>query len=242
MPERLQKLIARAGLTSRRTAEKLILSGRVRVNGHVIRTLGTKADPEVDRIEVDGKALRFPQAHLYLMLNKPRGYVTTAADPKGRRTVYALLKAVRQRVVPVGRLPYDAEGLLLLTSDGEFADTILRSRLPQTLWLKVKGTLAEAEQAKLVRAATQHGETSFLWKRVKAGANPWYETRLAGPRDDWLRNQLFRLGHPVEKLKRVALSSLFISDLPVGAFRSLTDAEQRRLLQEARAARKAMAE
>jgi len=242
MPERLQKLIARAGLASRRTAEKLILSGRVRVNGRVITALGTKADPEVDRIEVDGKPLRFPQTQLYLMLNKPRGYVTTAADPKGRRTIYTLLKAVRQRVVPIGRLPYDAEGLLLLTSDGEFADAILRSRLPQTFWLKVKGTLTEEEQTKLVRAATRHGEITFLWKCVKVGANPWYETRLANPRDDWLRDWLFRLGHPVEKLKRVALGSLSVFDLPLGAFRLLTTVECRRLLQEARLGRKVMAE
>ncbi len=242
MPERLQKLIARAGLASRRTAEKLILAGRVRVNGRVVTALGTKADPEVDRIELDGKLLRFPQTQLYLLLNKPRGYVTTASDPEGRPTIYALLKGVRQRVFPVGRLPYDAEGLLLLTSDGEFAAAILRSGLPQTLWLKVKGRLVEDEQAKLARAAARRREASFLWKCVKAGANPWYETRLATPREDWLRDWLFRLGHPVERLRRVALGSLSVSGLPVGAFRPLTEAERRRLLQETRALRKALAD
>ena len=118
MLERLQKIIARAGVTSRRKAEELIIQGRVTVNGKVMRELGSKADAERDHIKVDGKLLRLKQPQVYLMLNKPKGYVTTLADPERRPTVLDLLKGVRQRVFPVGRLDYDTEGLLLLTNDG----------------------------------------------------------------------------------------------------------------------------
>lgn len=234
MAERLQKLIARAGLASRRTAELWILSGRVRVNGRVVTALGTRADPAHDRIQVDDSRLRFPRTQVYLMLHKPRGTMTTAADTQGRRTVYALLPRLLQRVFSVGRLPYDTEGLLLMTSDGAFADTLLRGGLPQTYWLKVKGPLSAAEQAKLKRAAERRGEQAFSCRQVKAGANPWYEVVLSAPRQDWLRDWLFRLGHPVEKLRRIALGSLALGDLPVGACRSLTEGERQRLVEEAR--------
>ncbi|MGH9788071.1 MAG: pseudouridine synthase, partial [Candidatus Acidiferrales bacterium] len=141
MPERLQKLIARAGIASRRQAELLIQSGAVRVNGEVVKTLGTKADPTRDRIQVGSRLLRFPERPLYLLLHKPRGTVTTATDPQRRRTVFHFLPGIRERVFSVGRLPYEVEGLLILTSDGEFADALLRGRLPQTYQFKVKGAL-----------------------------------------------------------------------------------------------------
>ncbi|MFQ5817317.1 MAG: pseudouridine synthase [Terriglobia bacterium] len=232
MAERLQKLIARAGLVSRRTAESWILSGRVRVNGRVVTTLGSKADPACDRVEVDDTVLRFSRTHAYLMLHKPRGTVTTAADTQGRPTILDLLRRVPQRVFPVGRLPYEAEGLLLLTSDGAFADALLRAHLPQTFWLKVKGHLSQKEQAKLARVARRRGERTFSWKQVKPGPNPWYEAVLRAPRQDWLRAWLFRLGHPVEKLKRVAIGRLALGNLPVASVRALSETERRRLLKE----------
>ncbi|MFQ5926109.1 MAG: pseudouridine synthase [Terriglobia bacterium] len=234
MAERLQKLIARAGLASRRTAEAWILSGRVRVNGRVVTTLGSKADPAGDRIEVDGSPLRFPRAHAYLMLHKPRGTLTTAADTQRGRTLSHLLRRVPQRVFSVGRLPYRAEGLLLLTSDGTFAAALLRAHLPQTFWLKVKGRLSREEEAKLVRIAQRRGERSFSWKQVKRGPNPWYEAVLSAPQQDWLRAWLFHSGHPVEKLKRVAVGRLALGDLPAGAFRVLSETERRHLLTETR--------
>ncbi len=226
MPERLQKLIARAGIASRRQAELLIQAGEVRVNGEVVTALGAKADPAQDRIQVGGRLLRFPERPLYLLLNKPRGVVTTGNDPEGRRTVFHLLKGIRQRVFSVGRLPFEVEGLLLLTSDGEFADVLLRGRLPQTYWFKVKGTLAPAGLARVERQAGRA-------KLVKPGPNPWYEVALTEPRGDRLRTALFRLGHPVEKLRRVALGSLRDPGLKPGEFRELTEKEVQRLRREA---------
>src|ERR1700682_4875790 len=119
--ERLQKIISQAGIASRRAAEQLMLEGRVTVNGDTIRELGTKADPSRDDIRVDGRRIKIPERHLYLLLNKPRGYVTTRSDPQKRPTVIDLLHGVREYVYPVGRLDYDSEGLLLLTNDGELA-------------------------------------------------------------------------------------------------------------------------
>lgn len=232
MAERLQKLIARAGLASRRAAEALILSGRVRVNRRVVTTLGTKADPARDLIQVDDVVLRFREKTVYLVVNKPRGMLTDAhAD--GRPTIYRLLRGLRERVFPVGRLPYEAEGLLLLTNDGEFADALLRAHVPQTFWFKIKGPLREEEVSRLARLAARRNERSFSLKQVKSGPNPWYEVVLRAPRQDWLRNWLFRSGHPVEKVKRVGVGSLRLRELPAGHFRALTEAERRRLLEEA---------
>lgn len=232
MSERLQKLLARAGIASRRTAEDLIRAGAVCVNGRVAR-LGEKADPERDRVEVEGRLLRFPQRHVYLLLNKPRGAVCTASDPQGRPTVFNLLKGVRQRVFTVGRLPFDVEGLLVLTSDGAFSDRLLRGRLPQTYRVKIKGSLSESETAALEKTAARHQAEPLDLQRVKPGANPWYEVTLVEPREDWLRTFFFRLGHPVEKLKRVALGSLRDPRLALGRYRELKAAEVEQLLREA---------
>jgi 23S rRNA pseudouridine2605 synthase len=232
MPERLQKLIARAGIASRRTAEKLIEAGAVRVNGRVVSELGAKADPERDRIEVEGRLLRFPKRDSYLVLNKPRGTVTTASDPEGRPTIFQRLRGLPQRMFPVGRLPYEVEGLLLLTSDGAFADAVLRGRLPQSYQLKLKGALTPAELATAREKAARRGPAGFELKLVKPGANPWYEAMLTEPRQDWLRTIFFRLGHPVEKVKRVGLGSLRLGGLRAGEFRELTNQEVERLRQE----------
>jgi pseudouridine synthase len=239
MPERLQKLIARAGIASRRQAELLIQSGAVRVNGEVVKTLGTKADPARDRIQVGSRLLRFPERPLYLLLHKPRGTVTTASDPQRRRTVFHFLPGIRERVFSVGRLPYEVEGLLILTSDGEFADALLRGRLPQTYWFKVKGALEPEVLARLERQAGRARLRQGFGgqaKAVKPGANPWYEVTLTEPRGDRLRTALFRSGHPVEKLKRVALGSLRDTRLRPGEFRELTEKEVQRLRREARPA------
>lgn len=230
--ERLQKLIARAGLASRRTAGAFILSGRVRVNGRVVTTPGMRADPVRDRIYVDDTLVRIPRTYVYVMLHKPQATVTTAADPQGRRTVGSLMRALQARVFPVGRLPYDVQGLLLLTNDGDFADMVLRAHLPQTFWLKVKGRLTKEEEAKLVRVAARRGEKAFSWKLVKEGANPWYEAVLSAPRQDWLRDWLGRRGHSVEKLRRVGIGTLQLGGLPVGGYRHLTQAERNDLLAE----------
>ena len=237
MPERLQKLIARAGIASRRQAELLIQSGAVRVNGEVVKTLGTKADPARDRIQVGSRLLRFPERPVYLLLHKPRATVTTATDPQRRRTVFHFLPGIRERVFSVGRLPYEVEGLLILTSDGEFADALLRGRLPQTYWFKVKGALEPEVLARLERQAGRARLRQGFGgqaKAVKPGANPWYEVTLTEPRGDRLRTALFRSGHPVEKLRRVALGSLRDTRLRPGEVRELTEKEVQRLRREAR--------
>src|SRR5215475_6042992 len=149
--ERLQKIIAAAGIASRRAAEKLITSGAVELNGQIVTELGTKADPDRDHIRVNGKLLRGPERHIYLLMNKPKGYVTTVHDPEGRPTVMDLLRGIRVRVYPVGRLDYASEGLLLLTNDGELAQGLMKasSHVPKTYVVKVAGSPDEAGLEKL---------------------------------------------------------------------------------------------
>ena len=157
--ERLQKIISRAGVTSRRKAEELILEGRVSVDGVVVRELGTKADPATAQIRVGSKPLRPPRNIVYLALNKPRECVTTLSDPEGRPTVMDFLKGVKERVYPVGRLDYHTEGLLLLTNDGDFANRIISaaSGIPKTYWVKVAGTPAGEDLEKLRRGIVIEG-------------------------------------------------------------------------------------
>jgi 23S rRNA pseudouridine2605 synthase len=151
--ERLQKIIAAAGIASRRRAEEFITSGRVSVNGQIVSELGSKADPECDHIRVDGKLLRGPERHVYLVLNKPKGYVTTVTDPEGRPTVMNLVRGINARVYPVGRLDYLSEGLLLMTNDGALVERLMHasSKVPKTYWVKVSGTPPEDAIEKLRR-------------------------------------------------------------------------------------------
>src|SRR3954464_13996991 len=151
--ERLQKIIAAAGIASRRAAEKLITGGAVSVNGQIVTELGSKADLERDHIRVNGKLLHGPERHIYLLMNKPKGYVTTVHDPEGRPTVMDLLRGIRTRVYPVGRLDYASEGLLLLTNDGELAQGLMKasSHVPKTYVVKVAGTPDESGLEKLRR-------------------------------------------------------------------------------------------
>src|SRR5450432_1108262 len=149
MPEdRLQKILSQAGVASRRQAEKIMLEGRVTVNGTVVTELGTKASLETDHIKVDGKLIRAPKNQIYIILNKPNNTMTTVSDPEGRATVMDCLRGVKERVYPVGRLDYHSEGLLLLTSDGEFANAITSSayHIPKTYLVKVNGTLSSEQE------------------------------------------------------------------------------------------------
>lgn len=161
--ERLQKIIAAAGITSRRNAEKLIASGAVSVNGQIVTELGSKADPERDHIRVNGKLLRGPERHVYLLMNKPKGYVTTMADPEGRPTVMDLLRGIRVRVYPVGRLDYASEGLLLLTNDGELAHKLMKaaSHVPKVYVVKVAGVPDESGLEKIRRGLSIPTDSKF---------------------------------------------------------------------------------
>ena len=221
MEERLQKIIARAGIASRRRAEELITSGLVTVNGRVVTELGTKADRERDHIKVSGKLLRPETAeHIYLLLHKPPEVVSTMSDPEGRPSLRGLLHGVSERVYPVGRLEYHASGLLLLTNDGEFANRILQSHhLPQTYQMKLKSLLSFAEIEALER------ETGVRILRQRGKDSPWYEVTLSGPRQDALRTRLFQSGHPVEKIKRVRIGNFELGGLAPGHFREMSAGE-----------------
>lgn len=224
MDERLQKLIARAGVASRRHAEQLILAGHVTVNGKVVTELGSKADPERDAVKVNGKLLRFPARKIYLALNKPAECVATMSDPEGRKTLRDCLRGAPGNVFPVGRLDYHSEGLVLLMSDGELASRLLKvsKRLPQTFWIKVKGPLNEQE----IREVRQAAQARLGPLKGKGMApNPWYEATFTEVKKDLLRQTLARLGHPVEKMRRVQLGSLVLGNLKAGEYRELSGEE-----------------
>lgn len=236
--ERLQKIIAAAGIASRRKAEELITSGHVKVNGTTVTELGTKADAETDHIRVNGKLLQpHEQRHAYFLLNKPKGYVTTMSDPEKRPTVMDLVRGVKGRVYPVGRLDYASEGLLLLTNDGELANRLMKaaSHVAKTYLVKVAGTPTEDALEKLrkgVSIATDDGKrvrTSPSSVRVvKEAANPWYEITLIEGRNRQIRRMFEAVGHHVEKIKRVRYGPLTL-DVPPGEFRPLTLREVERL-------------
>src|SRR5260370_12907078 len=184
MPEeRLQKRVAHAGVSSRRKGEQLILEGRVTVNGAVVTDLGTKADPDQDHIKVDGKRVKAPEKPVYLALHKPKNCMTTVSDPEGRPTVMGLLRGVKARVYPVGRLDYQSEGLLLLTNDGEFAKRITASSTPvhKTYIVKLYGALSAEQEEKFREGIAAEGKRTppAGLKMIRRAENPWYELRLS---------------------------------------------------------------
>ena len=227
--ERLQKIIANAGVTSRRKAEELILEGRVTVNGAVITELGSKADIERDHIKVDGRLLHAPKSHVYLALNKPRNYVTTVHDPERRATVMDLIKGVKERVYPVGRLDYASEGLLLLTNDGELANvlTSARNHVPKIYLVKVNGTLSSDQEEQFRAGIPLSGRRTAPagLKLTRRAENPWYEVRLIEGRTNQIRIMFRHFGFLVEKLKRVRIGPLDLGDLAPGEFRWLSPRE-----------------
>jgi 23S rRNA pseudouridine2605 synthase len=240
MEVRLQKLIAGSGLASRRKAEMLIAAGRVTVNGAVVTALGTRVDPDRDHVKVDGKHLRAAQPFVYLILNKPTHVMSTLDDPGGRTTVKQFLHGVSVRVFPVGRLDFDSEGLMLLTNNGELAQTLLHPRyhVPRTYLIKVKGVLAEDEIGQLQRGVRlQDGMTgpATVKKIRKAEQNSWLEITIREGRKHQVKRMLEAVGHPVIKLVRVRMGPLSLGGLEPGEFRFLTDREAnalRALLEE----------
>lgn len=217
MQERLQKIIARAGIASRRHAEELIQSGFVTVNGQIVTELGSKADESTDHIKVSGKLLRPEKGRVYLVLNKPPEVVSTMSDPEGRRSLQDLLHGVPLRVFPVGRLEYHSTGLVFLTNDGELANRMLKAHhLKQSYLLKLKTLLTFEEIEQLART------TGARISRLRGKESPWYEVTLSEARRDALRNKLFQTGHPVEKIKRIRLGSLELGSLQPGEHRTLS--------------------
>ena len=249
--ERLQKIMAAAGIASRRKAEELITQGRVAVNGQIVTELGSKADPERDHIKVDGKPLHLSDRHIYLLLNKPKGYVTTLSDPEGRPTVMDLVKSAGGRVYPVGRLDYASEGLLLLTNDGELANYLTRaaSHVPKTYLVKVSGRPTEENIEKLRRGirigrrpgAQNRGGDAVLTapsqvRLMKEAENPWYEVTLHEGKNRQIRRMFEEIGHHVEKIKRIRYGPLTL-DVEPSQFRHLASNEVHALRRPAAAKR-----
>lgn len=227
---RLQKAIADSGLCSRRKAEELIEQGRVTVNGQVVRQRGTKVDLRRDHVKVDGHHLKPVPPQAFVMLNKPAGCVSTLSDPEGRPSIASLLRGVRLRVFPVGRLDFDAEGLVLLTNDGHLAHALLHPRyhVPKTYLIKVKGVLSPDEIKELETGVVlEDGKTApaHVRKVRKAEANSWIDLTIHEGRKHQVKRMLEAVGHPVLRLKRVRFGPLMLGDLEPGQFRYLTDRE-----------------
>lgn len=233
--ERLQKILAQAGVASRRSAEELITQGRVQVNGKIVTELGTKADPARDHIRVDGKLLHGAERLRYFMLNKPRGFVTTVKDPEGRPTVMEFFAKMAERLYPVGRLDYLSEGLLLVTNDGELANKLTKaaSGVEKTYLVKVSGQPTEDELETLrggvsiERGKAGEGRVRTAPARirqVRQGDNPWYEVVLIEGRNRELRKMFEEIGHFVEKIRRVGYGPLVL-DVEPGNLRELEPEE-----------------
>ena len=223
--DRLQKILAQAGVASRRKAEEMIEQGRVQVNGKVVTELGTKADAGRDHIRVDGKLLQGAERLRYFVLNKPRGFVTTVKDPEGRPTVMQFFDKMRERLYPVGRLDYMSEGLLLVTNDGELANRLTKAStgVEKTYLVKVAGQPTEAELDQLRSGvAIEHGKPGSAKVRtsparirqVRQGDNPWYEVVLIEGRNRELRKMFEEIGHFVEKIRRVGYGPLVLDQEP----------------------------
>jgi pseudouridine synthase len=233
MQERLQKIIAEAGITSRRKAEELMVEGRVSVNGQIVTELGSKADPALDRVLVDGRPLRRAGRRLYFLLNKPPGYVSTVRDPQHRPTVISLLRGIEERVYPVGRLDYHSSGLILLTNDGELANFLMspKSGVPRTYHVRLEGQPEAEALKKLEQGIVLDGrKTAPCQIRPLANReNPWYEISLVEGRYHQVRRMFERIGQAVVKLKRVQIAFLTDHGLAPGRFRPLTAVEVSRL-------------
>jgi pseudouridine synthase len=232
---RLQKVIAQAGVASRRKAELLITAGRVRVNGHTVTTLGTTVDPTTDVVVVDGRPLRLQEPPRYILLHKPRGYVTTCQDEQGRPTVFALLKRQPVRLFPVGRLDMNSEGVLLLTNDGRLAHRLLHPRygVPRTYLVHVSGMLTEQELEHLRRGVSlDDGKTLPAQVQVarRGDKSCWLRMTLREGRSRQIHRMLERCGgYSVKRLQRIAMGPLTLLGLPPGQCRDLEPFEIARL-------------
>src|SRR5688572_19525829 len=232
MLERIQKILSRAGIASRRAAEKVMADGRVTVNGETVRELGTKADVATDDIRVDGVRIRPPADPVYLLLYKPRGVVTTRHDPEGRATVMGLVPPVAG-LFPVGRLDVGTEGLLILTNDGNFAQRVSHPRyeVPRVYHAKVRDVPSHETLARLTAGVRVEGErlAADHVRVLDADNNSWLELTLHEGKNHEVRRLMEAVGHPVSKLKRVGIGGVTIRGLNPGQFRHLTQQEIRAL-------------
>ena len=242
--ERLQKILAQAGVASRRKCEEMILAGQVQVNEETVTTLGTKVDPAVDTITVNGKRVGAEQK-LYIVFNKPKGVITSATDPHGRKVVTDYIKGVKERVYPVGRLDYDTEGLLLLTNDGEFAHLLTHPKhhVPKTYLATVKGvphgtSLDKLKQGIMLEdGMTAPAEVEYYDVDPENKYSTISITIHEG-RNRQVRRMFEAIGHPVERLKRTSFGYLLLGTMKRGSYRSLTANEVESLRKSASTIRK----
>ena len=238
MEERLQKLIAQAGVASRRAAEKLIEAGEVTVNGEIVTALGKKADPETDHIKVGGKLINpliAKRENVYILLNKPKGYLSSAADPESRQLVTDLIPQRFGKLHPVGRLDYNTEGLIILTNDGEFTNLVASSKTVKKIYeVKVKGLPNENAINKLRRGVRLEDGFKTAPAEIRelkhTENNGWYEVTLMEGHNQQIRKMFDSVGHSVVKLRRISIGHVKDDRIPVGAYREL-DAEEVRLFQ-----------
>jgi 23S rRNA pseudouridine2605 synthase len=237
--ERLQKIIAHAGFASRREAETMIREGRVTVNGRVVTELGTRADAANDHVKVDGKLITRAETHRYILLYKPKEVMTTVEDPQGRKTVIDLVKGIRERIYPVGRLDFHSEGLIVLTNDGDLAYKVSHPKhgSVKTYHVKVRGVPEERLIDKLQRGITIDGKRTLPCEiaRMKTTGrhhdegNSWFEVRLREGRTQQIRKMFQAVGHPVSKLRRVAIGPIADPELGPGDWRELSPREVKML-------------
>ncbi len=236
MEERLQKFLARAGVASRRSAEKLITEGKIRVNGVIIKELGTKVDPFKDKISYNGKMVKLERKKVYYMLNKPKGYISTVKDDKGRKTVVDILSDVEERIFPIGRLDYNTEGLLLLTNDGDFMNKLLHPKyeIGKTYVAKIDGIINLDDLHKLADGVKlEDGKTApadvYLDSINKTLKESRVEITIYEGKNRQVRRMFKALGYEVKALKRIAFAGLTLNKLKRGEYRKLTDNELLRL-------------
>lgn len=247
--ERIQKIIASAGVTSRRDAEALIRAGKVTVNGVIVKTLGVKADSERDVILVDGNPIHIDEVRVTIMMNKPEGYIVSASDPENRPTVFKLLdnppsvrggiKGKLPRLFPVGRLDFDAEGLLLLTNDGDLADKLMHPKhhVPKTYLIKVSGVLAPYEIKRIEEGLHIGTDQDTLQRSLPATVelhrrtdrHAWYKLTVFEGRHHLVKKLLYAVGHSVRRIIRIAVGGVQLGALPKGTWRVLLPAEVARL-------------
>ncbi|MDA8163758.1 MAG: pseudouridine synthase [Desulfobacteraceae bacterium] len=228
--ERLQKILARAGIASRRRAEDLIRQGRVKVDGRVVTEMGVQVDPGRQMVELDGKPVTARERPVYILLHKPRGYVSTVHDPQGRPVVTSLLKGVRERVFPVGRLDLDSEGALLLTNDGELANRVLHPRfeIKKTYLARVTGQPDSEQLRRLAAGIVIEGRRTWPASvRLLEGdqESSLIEVIIHEGRKRQVRKMFAAIGHPVLQLKRIAYGGLGLGSLPPGRYRFLQRGE-----------------
>lgn len=235
--ERLQKLIAQAGVASRRAAEELIRAGEVTVNGEVVTELGTKADPEKDHIKVRGKLINNllkTRENTYILVNKPKGFLSSVADPEGRKLVTDLVKGFG-KLHPVGRLDFNTEGLIILTNDGEFTNAVAASKkISKVYSVKVKGLPTDVAIRKLARGVRLEDGFKTAPAEIKTlkptNKNGWYEVTLYEGHNQQIRKMFDSIGHSVVKLRRIRIGNISERGLPVGKNRKLTPDEVRSLM------------